>query len=72
MTEFLALSFRSASTFNISSSCALSARQLPTFIHETAPGFDTIFVSAGRVGFQIELAPEELIGLVGCNVADIV
>ena len=47
-------------------------KQLPTFIHETAPGFDTIFVSAGRVGFQIELAPEELIGLVGCNVADIV
>lgn len=47
-------------------------KQFPTFIHETAEGFDTVFVSAGKVGFQIELSSEDLIKLVGCMVADIV
>lgn len=47
-------------------------KQFPTFIHETATGFDKIFVSAGKVGFQIELAPEDLIGVAQCAVADIV
>ena len=36
-----------------------------TFIHETAPSYDTIFVSAGKVGFQIELAPGDLTSLTG-------
>lgn len=43
-----------------------------TFIHETAMGFDKVFVSAGKVGFQIELAPEDLISVAGCVIADIV
>ncbi|MBO4616290.1 MAG: Cys-tRNA(Pro) deacylase [Lachnospiraceae bacterium] len=43
-----------------------------TFIHETAPGYDTIFVSAGKVGFQIELAPGDLTSVAGCKPADIV
>ena len=47
-------------------------KQFPTFIHETAEMFDTVFVSAGKVGFQIELAPGELIGVAGCTVADII
>ena len=47
-------------------------KQFPTFIHETAAGFDRVFVSAGKVGFQIELSSEELIRVVGCTVADIV
>ena len=47
-------------------------KQFPTFIHVTAAGFDKVFVSAGKVGFQIELAPSDLIGTVGCKVADIV
>ena len=47
-------------------------KQFPTFIHETAAGFDKVFVSAGKVGFQIELAPSDLIGTVGCKVVDIV
>lgn len=47
-------------------------KQFPTFIHETVAGFDKVFVSAGKVGFQIELSSEDLIGLVGCTVADIV
>ena len=47
-------------------------KQFQTFIHETASGFDKIFVSAGKVGFQIELSPEDLISVAGCVAADIV
>ena len=46
-------------------------KQFPTFIHESAPGFEKIFVSAGKVGFQIELAPADLIKAAGCRVAEI-
>lgn len=42
-----------------------------TFIHETAPTYDRIFVSAGKVGFQIEIAPGDLIAVTGCTAADI-
>lgn len=47
-------------------------KQFPTFIHETAVLFDKIFVSAGKVGYQIELAPQDLIAVVRCKTADIV
>ncbi|MCR4947358.1 MAG: Cys-tRNA(Pro) deacylase [Lachnospiraceae bacterium] len=47
-------------------------KQFPTFIHETALQCDRILVSAGRVGFQIELAPDDLISVAGCKTADIV
>ncbi len=47
-------------------------KQFPTFIHETAAGFDKVFVSAGKVGYQIELSPEDLIAVAGCKIADIV
>ena len=46
-------------------------KQFPTFIHETASDLDKIFVSAGKVGFQIELAPADLIKAAGCRLADI-
>ena len=46
-------------------------KQFPTFIHETASGFDKVFVSAGKVGFQIELTPADLIAVAGCRLADI-
>ena len=39
-------------------------KQFPTFIHSTAVNCDKVFVSAGKVGFQIELAPQDLIELV--------
>ena len=47
-------------------------KPFPTFIHETAAGFEKVFVSAGRVGAQIELAPGDLIAVAGCKLADII
>ena len=47
-------------------------KQFPIFIHETAPGYDRVFVSAGKVGFQIEIAPLDLIAAAGCRTADVV
>jgi len=47
-------------------------KQFTTFIHETAESFDKVFVSAGKVGFQIELAPTDLIKVANCKVADII
>ena len=47
-------------------------KQFPTFIHETAESYDKIFVSAGKVGHQIELAPKDLMAVVGCKSADII
>lgn len=46
-------------------------KPFPTFIHETAGLYERIFVSAGKVGFQIELAPDDLIAVTGCRLADI-
>jgi len=47
-------------------------KQFQTFIHESALAGGKIFVSGGKVGFQIELAPEDLIKVAGCKTADIV
>ena len=47
-------------------------KHFPTFIHETAMNYKTIFVSAGKVGCQIELKPADLITVTKCTVADIV
>ena len=47
-------------------------KQFPTFIHETAQNYDTVFVSAGKVGFQIELDPKDLIAVASCRIADII
>ena len=43
----------------------------PTVIHETAQLFDTICVSAGRRGCQVELNPDALRELVGAKYADL-
>jgi Cys-tRNA(Pro)/Cys-tRNA(Cys) deacylase len=40
-------------------------RRLPTILDESAAGFDTVFVSAGRRGLEIELAPQDLLRLTG-------
>lgn len=47
-------------------------KQYPTVFHETAAGLDTVIVSAGRIGFQVELSPADLIGLVRGAYADII
>lgn len=44
---------------------------LPTVLDETAALWDTIFVSGGRRGFDIELAPDDLLRLTGGQLADI-
>ena len=36
-------------------------KQFPTVFHETALDQDTIYVSAGKIGFQVELSPADLI-----------
>ena len=46
-------------------------KRLPTAIDGSAEAFDTIFVSAGRRGLEIELAPADLIRLTGALVAPI-
>ena len=46
-------------------------KQYPTVFHETAEIVDTIMVSAGKIGYQVELAPDALIELVGGSLADI-
>lgn len=47
-------------------------KQFPTFIHETAGEYGEIFVSAGKVGYQVELSPKDLAETAGCRFADIV
>ena len=47
-------------------------KQFPTFVHETAQGLDKIFVSAGKVGFQVELAPGDLQSVTRFTYGDIV
>ena len=46
-------------------------KQYPTVFDETAELFDTICVSAGKVGFQVELSPAALMELVGASAADL-
>ncbi len=46
-------------------------KQYPTVFHETAEILDTIMVSAGKIGFQVELEPSALIALVGGTTADL-
>lgn len=43
-----------------------------TFVHETALTHDKMFVSAGKVGYQIEVVPNDLFNVIGCKSADII
>ncbi len=40
-------------------------KQLPTVVDESVFGFETVHVSAGRRGLEIELAPADLLALTG-------
>lgn len=44
----------------------------PTYMHETAKDFDRVFVSAGKVGMQVELDPQALVDIVRLEYADII
>ena len=47
-------------------------KAFPTFLHESASSLERIYVSAGRLGHQIELAPADLISMTGAAYADLV
>jgi Cys-tRNA(Pro)/Cys-tRNA(Cys) deacylase len=43
-------------------------RPLPTLVDESALGFESVHVSAGRRGLEIELAPADLVALTNARV----
>lgn len=43
-------------------------KPLPTFLHESALLYDTIYISAGVRGLQICMAPADLIAFVGAGI----
>ena len=47
-------------------------RKLTTIIDQSAQGFDSIFVSGGKRGLEIELSPQDLAHLCKANFADII
>lgn len=47
-------------------------KNYPTFLDESAKQLETIIVSAGKIGFQVELAPDQLISIVAGNYAELV
>ena len=47
-------------------------KQYPTVFHAAAADCGTVFVSAGKIGAQIEVAPDALIALLGADAADII
>ena len=46
-------------------------KRFPTYFHSTALDFDTIYVSAGVRGLQLEISPSDLIAFVCASVADV-
>ena len=47
-------------------------KQYKTFYNETALSQETIMVSAGKIGYQVELSPDDLIKLTRGKTADLV
>ena len=43
-----------------------------TFVNESAIDLSTLIVSAGKIGYQVELAPTDLQELINCEFKDIV
>ena len=46
-------------------------KSFPTFLDETAQLFDTIMFSAGKIGTQVEMAPDDLMKMVAYTMADL-
>lgn len=47
-------------------------KKYPTYINETAQGFDTVAISGGRCGTTILLSPSDLQKATDCKFADII
>jgi Cys-tRNA(Pro)/Cys-tRNA(Cys) deacylase len=47
------------------------AKHFPTFFAEEVILVDTMLCSAGKIGYQVEVTPEDLIALVGGEVTDL-
>lgn len=47
-------------------------KQFSTVLHETAKSFDTIIFSAGKVGWQVEMAPADLEKMIRLSYADVI
>ncbi len=47
-------------------------KPFPTVFHRSALDQETILVSAGKIGFQVEVRPGDLIALVGAKAEDVV
>lgn len=47
-------------------------KQYPTIFHQTALDFETIYVSAGKIGAQVEVEPQALLDLLRAGTADLV
>lgn len=43
-----------------------------TFLHESADGLAAVFVSGGKIGYQIEIAPEDLRKAIPFDYADLI
>ena len=46
-------------------------KKFPTFFHTTITDFETVYVSAGVRGLQVEISPSDLVGYTGGTVADV-
>ena len=46
-------------------------KQFPTVFHETVEIIDTIMVSAGKIGFQVQCDPNDLMALLDAATADV-
>lgn len=43
-----------------------------TFVNKTAQNLDNIIVSAGKIGYQVELSPTDLQKIINCEFEDII
>lgn len=47
-------------------------KQFPTVFHSSCLDHEHIYVSAGKIGFQVEVAPQALMDLVRATAADVI
>ena len=47
-------------------------KQYPTVFHSSVSDYDTVYVSGGKIGVQVELAPKDLLALLRADTADLI